>query len=1103
MAEAAPGRPWVAPDQAARDTIRQALDRNLLVEAGAGSGKTTAMVGRMIELIRTGSAEAEQIAAVTFTRKAAAELRERFQEKLEAEYRRLVGSGEQDPVVLDRVSRALRDLDRCYVGTIHSFCARLLRERPLEAGVPPTFEEVSGLEEDRLRGEAWGAFLDRLASREHSRLASQLAAVGLRPSQLRGLFRELSDNPDVRFPAPRVPFPDSREITTVRSGLEALLDRAEGLIPEEEPLKGWDQLQKKIRSLLFARRFGEWRNDVGFLNVLATSFGKNEIVQIRWGEDAAVKSAARDLCADWATFEETATPAHTLRAEWLAHRYPIAIRFATTAARLYEAERQRTGRLTFQDLLLLTARLLRNRPDVRRELGGRYRHLLIDEFQDTDPLQAEVLFLLASDPQSGDRWHEVEPRPGALFVVGDPKQSIYRFRRADIALYGQVKDRFRDIGEVVELVANFRSTEPVAALVNHAFAGLLPERENRHQAAFAPLVVPPVPRPQQGVFWYGFEPAAGRGQYSGSRITEPESALLASWIADRIGRGERTPGDFMILTRRKRVLAAYARELERRNVPVQVTGAGIGVEEELSDLVLLLEALCDPGNEVLTLAVLEGLFFGLSHQDLFEHVRRGGRFSFLRQDHPVGSPAAEALLRMRDFWFVSRNAPADVAVPQIVEQLGILPFAAAGELGESRAGALLYALDALRSAALDGATSLMEAVEVLNAATEEDEGEAPLFPGEGDVVRLMNLHKAKGLEAPVVILADPSKLTSHDVQRHITRDVEGGATGYLKVQSDEGFSKQCLAQPRQWEKYEEAELPFAQAEEVRLLYVAATRARDELVVGRCEKTEAESFCARLYATLDDLSIARELTIELQPTGVREVMEVSGIELAAQTERLADARASLGVSSYLGASVTTLAKGEETFVPPRSATAGARGVSWGTAVHRALELAAGGMSATELRSACREILVDAERVDQTGEPDEVEALAELVNAVLKSELWRRARAARVRHLEVPFLVAFDGDEVRRLGAIVPPDPAVGDVARLVEGVIDLAFLEEGRGWVIADYKTDTFGPDPAARAERIAAYRRQVDLYALCWERITDEPVVERQLYFTGYEPVVW
>src|SRR5690606_28853649 len=130
-------------------------------------------------------------------------------------------------------------------------------------------------------------------------------------------------------------------------------------------------------------------------------------------------------------------------------------------AEAYERDRLRAGTLNFQDLLQFAARLLRESPAARRELGERYRYLLVDEFQDTDPVQAEVLFLLGSEPESGTQWRDTVPRPGALFVVGDPKQSIYRFRRADMTLYAQVKQRFEELGAVVELVANFRSGEPV------------------------------------------------------------------------------------------------------------------------------------------------------------------------------------------------------------------------------------------------------------------------------------------------------------------------------------------------------------------------------------------------------------------------------------------------------------------------------------------------------------------------------------------------------------------------------------------------------------------------------------------------------------------
>jgi len=213
-------RDWTPPDQANRDRIATDLETNLLVEAGAGSGKTTAMVGRMAELIRTGRAEVDEIAAVTFTRKAAAELRERFQEHLEKKYREALNQGDGEE--RERYSRALASLDRCFIGTIHSFCARLLRERPLEAGVAPNFEEVSGPDEVRLRTESWTRFLDRLAGRD-SRLLKRLAAVGLRPAQLRGAFEELSNNPDVRFPAEPVPRPGPAEIAPVREALEALL----------------------------------------------------------------------------------------------------------------------------------------------------------------------------------------------------------------------------------------------------------------------------------------------------------------------------------------------------------------------------------------------------------------------------------------------------------------------------------------------------------------------------------------------------------------------------------------------------------------------------------------------------------------------------------------------------------------------------------------------------------------------------------------------------------------------------------------------------------------------------------------------------------------
>lgn len=1062
---------WVAPDEAARERIRGDLSANLLVEAGAGSGKTTAMVGRMVAVVRTGAGTVDQVAAVTFTRKAAGELRERFQEALEAAFR---DSADGDAEERARLGRALHDLDRAFIGTIHAFCGRLLRERPFDAGVPPGFSEVTGADEERVFAEGWSRFLEHLGARR-SRLPAALERVGLRPAQLRGLFRQVAGQQDVRFAAPAAPAPPAARVAAVRAELEALLDASLPLLPAEAPAGGWDALQSKLLALRFSRRIPGW--DAGFYEALTTAvLRKNTITQKGWGDDKVAKQAAKALEGRWDAFCADGSAAHGLMMEWLAHRYPPALRFARAAAAFCARERRRSGALTFDDLLALTARLLRRSEHARRELGERWRFLLVDEFQDTDPMQAEVLFLLAgSDPAVAD-WARAVPRPGALFVVGDPKQSIYRFRRADISVYNGVKARFRGFGAVLELTANFRSGQAVEALVNGVFGGLFPAAEDGRQAAFAPLCVRPAAREREGIAWYSIEPGPGGGRFSGPRISVPDAAALASWVAARIAAGERAAGDFMVLTRTRQQLATYARALEARGVPVQLSGAGVGAEEELSELILLLRALCDPGDGVLTVAVLEGPFFGLSHDDLFAHAAGGGTFAFLH-DQPAG-PVADALAALRRMSRTARELPADAAVPAIVDRLGILPHAAAGELGGPRAGALLFALDALRTATLGGASSLAEAVAVLEGALEAD-ADAPLVPGEGDAVRVMNLHRAKGLEAPVVVLAGPAAGPDHPPARFVERGADGVARGYLLVKdASRRGGDAVLARPARWDEHAAREAECAAAEEVRLLYVAATRAMEELVIARCGKTAGTSAWQPFHAALDS-DLATELQIALTDPPPRPELEDDAASILAGASALAERRRELACPGYRVQSVTSLTGRGEPGEPARG-----RGAEWGTAVHHALEAAARGTAGAALRTVCRAALVDAERpADEHGDPVELDELLALVNGVRASDVWARSAAAEHRLAEVPFALHLTAKEAQALGA-------AESCAVLVEGVIDLAFRENG-AWTIVDYKTGA--PDDAL----MAGYRRQVDLYAACWERITGDPVIERMVVLAG------
>jgi ATP-dependent helicase/nuclease subunit A len=1084
-------------DQAARDQIETDLDRNLLVEAGAGSGKTTALTDRMVALIQSGAAKIDEIAAVTFTRKAAAELRERFQGALEVKLEECPPEGAQG----DLLNQALRGIDRAFLGTIHAFCARLLRERPLEAGIDPAFEETPEADMLRLRKSYWHSFLERLVAEEDPVL-EELADVGLRPDMLEAAFDTVSDNLDVPFAAQEATTPAADAIVAIRSDLERLVDRGIELMPATEPMGGWDDVQRRLRQLAYRRDVQGWSDRRRFFDSLSLLLGKAayRVTQNRWSDSSAGKAAAKGFQEELNAFVGQGA-ARELHDRWLAHRYAISIRLVTRAAGELAAGRRREGRLDFQDLLLLAAGLLRENPGARRDLGLRYRRILVDEFQDTDPLQAEVLLLLASEPEtSGSDWRTAVPRDGALFVVGDPKQSIYRFRRADIVVYDFVRRRFEEFGEVLKLVTNFRSRQGIADLVNATFGdgGLFPEHATPHQAAFSPLVVrvKDDPAPCEGVFCYDLVVSG-----SNRSRADADAQLLAVWVAKRLEAGDgRKPGDFLILTRNRKHLDLYARALEERDVPVNVSGARVGIETELSELMTLLAALADPEDKVKTVAVLTGLFFGLDLERLTEHQLCEGQFRVT--DDPTGRPGGTdevraALARLRAWWLRSNEVPADVLLGELCAELGLLPYAATGSLGGVRAGTIGYGLDAVRARALAGDASLVGATEALATALAWEDAETPFEPGRQDLVRVMNVHRAKGLEAPVVVLTGAELESFHPVKLHVERPATGDPVAYMVLQEREGPHHWVdLARPLDWAQRQVEERAFDEAERDRLLYVAGTRAQDELVIGRIPGREKSPWRG-YHGALSEMA---EI-LDLRPGRPSEKAEidVSPAEIERSIAVTREARLALGYPTYLMESVTALAKeGNEEFATggaegetpaelssakPGTAPGGPRGYEWGSAVHAALAAAARGMEGEPFRLFCRSLLVEFELpVDETGEPRNLEDLLDLVSQVQASELWQRAAAAEERHVELPFAAPYGGHE------------APADVPVTVEGVVDLAFRELD-GWVIADYKTDR-GDDPEFE-RRTRAYRRQVDIYADCWAALTGDPVRERILFFTA------
>ena len=1063
-------------DAAARNRIVTELDRNLLVEAGAGSGKTQKLAERMAAGIANGAFELERMAAVTFTRKAAAELRGRFQLALEDELAK--GSSEDRQ---RRISNALSNLERFFAGTIHSFCARLLRERPVEAGVSPGFTELDDAEDRLVREQSWRDYRTQAKASGDPDLLELLDA-GVTAKQLDKAFETICLYEDVTFPPGNGPMPDaSKAWKDIEKFWDALKPRLPSPLPEESKCK------MQERAGRFARR---WRahergeRDAALLAELLRCWEAKPNVTLRWWSSKKLAREAEQLHEDLRT--ATVLPYLT---DWRQYLYRRCVSLLTKAREAAKAERRRRNALSFNDLLIITADVLRMKPDVRWALQRKYRWLFVDEFQDTDPVQAEIMFLLAADDSgsaSPADWRTVELRPGALFVVGDPKQSIYRFRRADIDIYNEVRTRLGgpDDKGIVHLTTNFRSVGGLCDWANDVFERRFPPAPTPHAPMFAPLHTYRDTDRRSAHIAVLDLPATVK---SGDVSTE-EAAQIARYIRAEVDAKRRSPGDFLILTRKKKGLRPYAEALEALQIPIEVTGAGAFNEsEEVRELALLLSALADPQDAVALVGVLRGPLFGLSDRELFAFRQAGGYFNlFAEIDTKDGGAlrVASALTSLRRWSRWTRILPAGAALERILEDSGYLALAATSH-GGVEAGDLLHAIDRVRKIIETGFT-LAEAADALagwsgldddgpEESTEVDS--LPLEPGRRDVVRLMNLHKAKGLEADVVFLADPLGGFEPRVDVRIVRESRE-ALGYFQIVDGPGYAAKVLAEPVGWDAHKAAEEFYLAAEVDRLLYVAATRARDMLVVGRFlgkagGKTLAWDVLTNKMTKAPVLKIPSAVApppfekVDLSAAAAANAIagattahdrarapSWSSTSVTAETKRLP--RISVQVEP---ADATESADPTRAIVPDTPSHRADAGMAWGTLVHGLLEHAMRHRSTTrdDLRRLAMWLTMEEPQLRAV-----IDQALDTVETVSRSEFWREAQSSSECHEEVPFAT-------REITTGIP---------QVMTGAIDLVH-RVGDGWRLIDYKTDVDLGDLDARRK----YDMQVESYAAAWRRV--------------------
>lgn len=1060
-----------AIDQESRRLTREELLTNILLEAGAGSGKTQMLAERMAAGVAAGVYNVEHMAAVTFTRKAASELRGRFHLALEGELSKARGlSLPGDTVEQQRTARiqsALSNLERFFGGTIHSFCARLLRERPVESGVSPGFTELDEVQDFELRRRVWREFVTSARTVGDPDMIALMEA-DVRPMDLESAFATICVNDDVDFPPGGTVCP---EPTLALKALENFWTELQEHLPSGIASETTCVIQKAARHFRGHFRVSRHRLDRPSVvaSLLDTWDCESKIVQKWWADSAAEKKRLRDLIQGLHQGFHAAVVEPYLE-QWRQYVYRLSVTLLSRARESAAAERRRLNSLNYGDLLTLTAKVLRENEPVRRALQQKFRYLLVDEFQDTDPVQAEILFWLAEDgaalsatkKKGATDWRKVPLRPGALFVVGDPKQSIYRFRRADIDIYNIVRQRFCGPagGRVVPLTLNFRSAPQLCNWANEVFQTRFPAEPTVHAPSFAALDASDSNTAFGGVFTLTHK-------CNREAVQEQDAEKIATYIRSEVDAGRRRFRDFLILTRKKRPrIAPYAHALKALNIPVEVSGAGaFGESAQVEALTVLLRALADPQDALSLIGVLRGPLFGISDPELFAFKHAGGWFSLFHEPSDAApttplSPAHSALRALRQYYRWTRILPAAAALDRILEDAGYLALAATTPGGVD-AGDVLHAVDRVRQV-IEGGGSLADAADALEAdseATNEVES-LPLEPGRTDVVRLMNLHKAKGLEADVVFLADPAGGLTPRVDVHIER-TEMGALGWLKiVRTSEGsFAAKVLGEHVDWSTHEAAELPYLHAEEDRLLYVAATRAREVLVVSR----STEKLRAPAWGVLNTF-LARALELPVPPSvSVAPVVPLdcrSAMQIAA-SNRQTVAHSIANQPSWQVTSVTAearhIARMTRSFVisaddPSKVVTADTpahradAGQAWGTLIHGLLEHAMRQTHATsdDLRRLGMWLTVE--------EPQLRHVLDLAVNTVLqvsKADFWDEAKKSD-RSVETPFAFA-EGP-----GAILT-------------GVIDLLFGHEGR-WRIIDYKTDV------GLTDLVTSYQAQLKMY---------------------------
>jgi ATP-dependent helicase/nuclease subunit A len=1063
-------------DQAAREAAEKSLHQTTFIAAGAGTGKTTTIVKRIVNALCDRESELliKSLAAITFTERAAAELRRRIRSALQ----------EQAENGNAKASHALANFDLAQIGTIHAFAKRILSSFPIEAGLPITFDVLDEATSKRSLRETASTFVANFFENLTPSQKFLMDQAEISPVALREFVLELNAK---RLLVNESDIHSRRKFDPSQVAREFLSEISSWFDSQSSVWKGFTagyitEIEAGLEDLSLISKES---TELSFEQILRMQSALHKILYSRAGGPAAMpfKLQIRELFEggfDGLEFAEVENFFREVLPEiWAGLQGAVSTRF-------------KNGRLTFDDLIVLTSELIENNPDVRQKLHKDFKLIVVDEFQDTDPLQWKLISLITTPIG------ESAPVQGSLVLVGDAQQSIYSFRGADVATYLSVANKvgLAPMGGITEtLEVNFRSNQKILNWANAAFSHSSIELGTKYVnllSAERNLV--------SDDHMPGVSVLGGPDVEIDHRLESPYIASAAfqavanGWqVFDRDLPGYRPAkySDIVILIPARTSLEDLLEELTMREIPYRSSDSAIvfdrPVVRGLIDAMKVVAGIQQPLD---LWFALKSPLFGCDDLELLEYKRLGGKWGL-----PYGEPSKElaatrvyqSLAILSKIRKTSNSSSPAAVMMQLLEETRVMSTYDRTPRGRFEIECIQMVMRQARSWAQGGGAGAVEYLSWISDQLSENAREAlPETDDLGDdAVRISTVHGVKGLEFPIVILAGMARKRITPLPMiSVKQNRFEFNVGQLK---SHGYRRGS----------EKLELADRSAEQSRVLYVAATRARDHLIVSNLAKLNAKGetqswsglYLEAVAATVE-AGLATRFDQFVEPVAAPKltVQPVFAAESPDWIEKLPEIRAkskekNLVTPSTLGSKANQEIPLERVVLlddTHQVATEyedddidGSDVAKLGNAFHVVMEIA--------IQRRVREIdsnllLAMKGALVEQGVPEYEERLKTMISTVFNHSVLDRI---------------YSADKIM-------PELAISEINEdgvLVEGFADLV-IQEGDSLVVMDYKTNL-----DLSQDKIDAYAKQLDAYAQIIQRATGLTVAEKVLVHVLTEKV--